>query len=210
MQGRRATPSPPAAATAPLLGAHVEDEARPLPGQVTDEVLMAAFCSGHEASFDELFQRHAAAVQRTLRRLSNDHALALDLTQATFLSVIKARHRFIAGSHFRPWLFVIAVNAWRDHRRRHVREVVLDPALMTDKEAHVSTNDPYLKRQVQDALAQLPEDQRESVLLHHVEGFSFKEIADMLNLRESAVKVRAHRGYEKLRTLLQNTWVDHE
>jgi len=55
---------------------------------------------------------------------------------------------------------------------------------------------------VEAALAQLPENQREAIVLHRFEGFSFKEIAELLGVTETAVKVRAHRGYERLRKLL--------
>ncbi len=52
------------------------------------------------------------------------------------------------------------------------------------------------------ALAKLPDSQREAIVLHRFEGFSFKEIAELLGVTETAVKVRAHRGYERLRVLL--------
>jgi len=55
---------------------------------------------------------------------------------------------------------------------------------------------------VERALAQLPDSQREAILLHRFEGFSFREIGDLLGVSETAVKVRAHRGYERLRVLL--------
>jgi len=62
--------------------------------------------------------------------------------------------------------------------------------------------DPGLSRVVERALAQLPDSQREAILLHRFEGFSFREIGDLLGVSETAVKVRAHRGYERLRVLL--------
>ena len=62
--------------------------------------------------------------------------------------------------------------------------------------------DPGLTRTVEAALAQLPENQREAIVLHRFEGFSFREIAELLGVTETAVKVRAHRGYERLRVLL--------
>jgi RNA polymerase sigma-70 factor (ECF subfamily) len=62
--------------------------------------------------------------------------------------------------------------------------------------------DPALEKAVRVALAQLPVQQREAIILHRFEGFSFSEIAETLGLTESAVKVRAHRGYVRLRRLL--------
>ena len=67
-------------------------------------------------------------------------------------------------------------------------------------------NDPGLERQVRQALAKLPEAQREAIVLHRFEGMSFSEIAQVVGLSESAVRVRAHRGYETLRGLLEEVW----
>ena len=64
------------------------------------------------------------------------------------------------------------------------------------------TVDPGLTREVERALAQLPQNQREAIVLHRFEGFSFREIGELLGVSETAVKVRAHRGYERLRLLL--------
>ena len=66
--------------------------------------------------------------------------------------------------------------------------------------------DPGLEKAVRAALAQLPDAQREAILLHRFEGLSFAEIAEHVGLTESAVKVRAHRGYERLRELLKGVW----
>jgi RNA polymerase sigma-70 factor (ECF subfamily) len=95
----------------------------------------------------------------------------------------------------------VAINAARDHLRRHRREEPTDT--LPDAPADPTPlPDPGLTRTVEAALAQLPENQREAIVLHRFEGFSFKQIAEMLGVTETAVKVRAHRGYERLRTLL--------
>jgi RNA polymerase sigma-70 factor (ECF subfamily) len=95
----------------------------------------------------------------------------------------------------------VAINAARDHLRRHRREEPTEK--LPDAPAEPAPlPDPGLTRTVEAALAQLPEAQREAIVLHRFEGFSFKQIAEMLGVTETAVKVRAHRGYERLRTLL--------
>ena len=167
---------------------------------------MASFCAGADAAFEVLFDRYADAIHRHLYRLTHDRTSATDLTQVTFLSVVKSRDRFVPGSRFRVWLYVIAMNAWRDHRRRTRRELLSADGTLPDEGYEPSMRDAGLEREVRAALAQLPEIQREAVTLHHLEDFSFKEIADMLGLSESAAKVRAHRGYERLRSLLGETW----
>lgn len=170
---------------------------------------MASFCAGADASFALLFDRYAAPIHRLMLRLTHEHAMATDLTQSTFLSVVKGRSRFVPGSRFRVWLYVIAMNAWRDHRRRGTRERLSADGLLPEGSYVPVMRDPGLEREVRAALARLPDEQREVIVLHQLEGFSFKEIAELLQLTESAAKVRAHRGYERLRALLGDTWREH-
>jgi RNA polymerase sigma-70 factor (ECF subfamily) len=160
---------------------------------------MERFVQGDEQAFSELYTRHAPRLQGALRRFVG--SAAGDVLQTTFLSIVRARGRYQRGAPFRPWLYTVAINAARDHLRRHHREEPTET--LPDAPADpVPLPDPGLTRTVEAALAQLPENQREAIVLHRFEGFSFKQIADMLGVTETAVKVRAHRGYERLRTLL--------
>lgn len=170
---------------------------------VTDEALMERFCQGEPGAFDVLFSRHAAAVRGYLWRLTGHGATADDLTQATFLSLVRARGRFEAGKRFTPWLYAIATNAARDWRRRGKHEAVSDDGALPEESVEPAPRDRGLERQVQQAVARLPDAMREAVVLHWFEGLSFAEIADIAGVSESAVKVRAHRGYEKLRESLK-------
>lgn len=165
---------------------------------------MERFVQGEAEGFDVLFTRHAGAVRRYVARMVGP-AAADDLTQTTFLSLVRARGRYRAGSPFKPWLFAIATNAARDHlRRRRPEDLTADGAPPKDVPAETGPQqDPGLERQVRAALDQLPAPQREAILLHRFEGLSFAEIAQSVGVTESAVKVRAHRGYLRLRELLQ-------
>lgn len=164
---------------------------------------MERFCQGEPGAFDALFSRHAQAVRGYLWRLTGNGAAADDLTQATFLSLVRARGRFEAGRRFTPWLYAIATNAARDWRRRGQHEQVADDGALPEEAVELQPRDRGLEKQVQAAVAQLPEAMREAVVLHWFEGLSFGEIADIAGVSESAVKVRAHRGYEKLRETLK-------
>lgn len=102
---------------------------------MTDEALMEAFRGGDAQAFDALFRRHAPLVRGYLLRLvMGDHAQADDLVQATFLSVVRARGRFLRGARFKPWLYAIATNAARDARRRRKLEAVTDDGSLPDQE----------------------------------------------------------------------------
>ncbi len=162
---------------------------------------MERFVQGEEQAFSELFTRHAGRLQGALRRMVG--AAADDVLQTTFLSIVRARGRYERGAPFRPWLYTVAVNAARDHLRRHRREEPLPADELPETPADPAPlPDPGLSRTVEKALAKLPDSQREAIVLHRFEGFSFKEIAELLGVTETAVKVRAHRGYERLRVLL--------
>jgi RNA polymerase sigma-70 factor, ECF subfamily len=164
-------------------------------------MLMERFLGGDSSAFDALFTRYAARINAYLRRMVGP-STADDLTQATFLSVVRSRGRFQRGARFRPWLYAIASNAARDYLRHARFEQPADDGVPPEQVAEDVLPDPPLEKAVHAALAQLPPQQREAIRLHRFEGFSFGEIAESLGLSESAVKVRAHRGYVRLRTLL--------
>jgi len=174
------------------------------PGE-SDEALMARFCQGEAPAFDALFQRYAPAIHGYLGRLTGSPSSADDLVQLTFLSLVRARGRYQAGARVKPWLYAIATNAARDWLRRQHRPEELTPEGELPTTVPVDGPGPRdvgLEREVQRALAQLPEGQRIPIVMHRFEGMGFAEIAEALGLTESAVKVRAHRGYARLRELL--------
>lgn len=172
-------------------------------GQPTDEELMERFCQGDAQAFDALFVRKAPELQAFLTRLVRDPALAEDLLQLTFLSVSRSRDRFERGARVSPWLYAIAANAARDalRRRKRTREEAASVLEALPADA-APERDPALARRLDQALATLPLPQREAVVLHHVMGWSFEEMAAALGTTSTAMRIRAHRGYEKLRVLL--------
>jgi RNA polymerase sigma factor (sigma-70 family) len=172
--------------------------------QESDDVLMERFCRGDEAAFGVLYDRYAPQLEGFLRRLVRDQTLAEDLLQTTFLSFVRARGRYVTTVGLRAWIFSIAANAGRDALRRRGarREDALGPEIGNIGGPTPVTSDPPLAKAIEEALRQLPEDQREAVLLHKMHGLSFPEIALALGTTVGAAKVRAHRGYQRLKTLL--------
>ncbi len=168
---------------------------------------MEQFAQGDARAFDTLFTRHAPAIRGFLHRMTGQRAAADDLTQATFLSLLRARGRYVTGAKFKPWLYAIATNAARDWRRRGSHESVTEDGATPDGAAEPTLlADPGLEKVVRAALDQLPDAQREAIVLHRFEGLSYAEIAETAGVTESAVKVRAHRGAEVLRQLLKGVW----
>jgi len=175
-----------------------------LDAQESDDALMVRFCRGDEAAFGVLYDRYAPQLEAFLRRLVRDQTLAEDLLQTTFLSFVRARGRYVATAGLRAWIFSIAANAGRDALRRRGarREEALGADIGNVSGPAPATSDPPLARAIEEALRQLPEDQREAVLLHKMHGLSFPEVASALGTTVGAAKVRAHRGYQRLKLLL--------
>lgn len=173
----------------------------------SDEALMEAYVDGDAAAFRVLFDRHAAVLFRLARRRLSSDDDARDVVQQTLLQVHRARNDFRRGAKLRPWLFTIAMNLVREHYRKHQRrrEQPLDSAPATAE----PTDEPEeLERtreraaRVRAALATLPESQREVIELHWFDNSPYEEIAMIVGASVAAVRVRAHRGYERLRQIL--------
>lgn len=171
----------------------------------TDEALMERYVNeGSRAAFEALFNRYAPRLHGLFARQVGSRGAASDLVQQTFLNFHRARHDFTLGRAVRPWLYTIALNVRREHHRQRGRkpEVALDPVVHGEPSVAPSTS-TRTDRLMRRALMELPEQQREVILLHYFEDLGFNEIAELVGASLSAVKVRAHRGYERLRASLQ-------
>jgi RNA polymerase sigma factor (sigma-70 family) len=180
----------------------------PAPGGGTeedDETLMRRYCEGDEQAFRALFARHGGHVYGYLHHCTVSRALAEDLSQQTWLHVHRGRRSFEPGARFLPWLYAIATNLRRDRARRDRRrpeDLTADGAPPLACTEALSPAAQERAAAVRAALAEIPEDHREVIVLHRWHDLSFAEIAAVLGTTEGAVKLRAHRGYVKLRALL--------
>lgn len=173
----------------------------------SDEQLMAAYVAGDRAAFRVIFERYAPLLQRSMLRELFVREEANDLVQQTFLQLHRARADFDPGQRLKPWIFTIALNLKREYFRRKKRrpersldaEQVPEPAVAALGAAQVEA-----RRTLSRVLGDLPPDQREVIELHWFDGLDFPEVAQVVGASVSAVKVRAHRGYVKLREALGN------
>jgi RNA polymerase sigma-70 factor (ECF subfamily) len=177
--------------------------------ELTDEELMAAYARGDLAAHRALFARLAPPIRGVALKALRDPAEADDIVQHTFLQLHRARLEFRSAAKLRPWVFTIAMNLVRDalRRRKRTREVplvlegALEPSVLPVSPIEAGEDAALLH----EALAALPEDQRRAIELHWWEGRSFAEVARIEGASESAVKVRAHRGYRRMREWLETT-----
>ena len=174
---------------------------------------MAKYQDGDAAAFRELYALVAPRLLGYLMKMAREKALADDLLQQTFLKVHRARGAYVRGADPLPWIYSIAHRTFIDETRKVKRAVVrvADEDIpevaagidgVTADRRDEPRVDPELAREALDALAQLPEQQREAVVLTKLDGKSVAEAAEIAGTTVGAMKVRAHRGYEALRKLL--------
>ena len=166
---------------------------------------MAAYVAGDSAAFRAIFERYAPLLMRAMLRELYVREEANDLVQQTFLQLHRARADFDAGQKLKPWIFTIAMNLKREYFRRKKRrpersldaETAVEPMVAALGAAQVDA-----RRTLSRVLDALPADQREVIELHWFDGLEFPEVAQVVGASVSAVKVRAHRGYVRLRAAL--------
>jgi RNA polymerase sigma-70 factor (ECF subfamily) len=176
------------------------------------KALMARYQDGDAGAFRELYALVAPRLLGYLMKMARNKALAEDLLQQTFLKVHRARGAYVRGADPLPWIYSIAHRTFIDEARKHKRAVVRvgdedlpEVAAGLDgvsAERRDDALDPELARAALDALAELPAQQREAVVLTKLDGKSVAEAAEIAGTSVGAMKVRAHRGYEALRKLL--------
>lgn len=165
------------------------------------EQQMELFLAGDAAAFERIFRRLSPRVAAGLRLMTGSAHLAEDLTQSTFLKVLRARDTYQRGMAVDVWVWAIARRTWIDEKRRYARR---SEVLIGDEpEPPASSVDGEPAGPLFVALRSLPASQREAVLLLKVEGLSAAEAAAIVGTTEGAIKMRAQRGYEQLRRSLE-------
>lgn len=175
---------------------------------------MERYCGGDAAGFRVLYAIAAPRLLGYLRCLVRDRALAEELLQQTFLKLHLARASYVAGADPLPWLYTIAHRTCLDELRRagrarvttNARDELAEQAatLQGDAEAARPTYGEHTIDAVLRALERLPEPLRAAVVLTKIQGHSTAEAAAILGATPTAVKLRAHRGYVKLRAWLRD------
>ena len=184
-----------------------------------DATLMLRVKRGDRAAFEELVARYRQPVLSFVFRTLPDATEAEDLAQCVFVQVWKSAARYEPSAKFSTWLFTIARNLCLNEFRRRSRH----PADSLDAPAHAGTDEPRghsvedrgaasppdtllrseLEAKVAEAVAALPENQRNALLLWQRDELAYEDIAKVLGCSLSAVKSLIHRARETLKARLK-------
>jgi RNA polymerase sigma-70 factor, ECF subfamily len=189
--------------------------------QLSDQDVISHARKGRETAFRELIRRYERPVFSVIYRMVHDRELAEDLAQETFIKVLNALDRYDPKFKFSSWIFKIAHNATLDHLRKKEPETLsLDgsPHASTQDQAEASsftavdatetpeqyTQSKQLGSEIEAAIEQLRPEYRAAIVLWHIEGRPYDEIADIMGLPLGTVKTYIHRGRNELRGMLQH------
>ena len=174
--------------------------------------VIAQVRTGRTDAFGEIVEHYQAPIVRYLLRMTGDQEVAQDLAQDTFVQAFRAILKTTSELSFNAWLYEIATNNARQfHRRRRLLSFIpladvdgtgAPPAAPPDRVEERVT--------VQETLLKLPYEQRVPMVLHFVEGFKYREVADIVGASEEAVRKRVARGSREFRQVYRRLSGDEE
>jgi len=172
---------------------------------MTDEQLMLRFGQGDQGAFEELFARHRQRVYAFYRRRVPGRERAEELTQETFLALLRSAGRYQPQAPFRTYLFAVAFRILGAERRK----AALRSLLFLSGDKSESSRDDRREEALwlREALRRLEKTDREILMLREFEQFSYAEIAQLLNLPLNTLRSRLFRARTKLREKLEGIGV---
>jgi RNA polymerase sigma-70 factor (ECF subfamily) len=180
----------------PLQAAHAGDA-----WQLTDASLIQLCLDGHKESYAELVKRYQDSVYGLAYRMTRNREDAADLAQEAFIRAYRHLKRYDPKGSFKNWVMTMCANLTKNRFRGIVRRRKAEEAHV--ELHHSDPETPDLQRAaVEEALGNISQILRVPLVLKHVEGFSYEEIAGMLSIGVSAAKMRVKRGRDELVGLL--------
>lgn len=181
---------------------------------ISDEDLIQQYVNGNEACLKMLINRHQQRIFSFVYLMTKDQCLAEDIFQDTFMKVIKTlkKGRYQEQGKFLPWVMRIARNLVIDYYRKTSKMPVVTDSEGFDifsiiQVTEDNREDEMIKEQTYDRLRilirQLPEEQREVLVLRHYANMSFKEIADLTNVSINTALGRMRYALTNLRKMIE-------
>lgn len=187
----------------------------------TDQELVALARDGDRGAFQELVERYQRRVFNVCYGVVRNREDAMDLVQETFIRVYRNLHRFKGDASFYTWIYRIAKNAGIDHIRRSKRRQALDYDDAIRRDPDDATDDFMLPsplglnparvvgrrellEKIEDALSSLSEAHREVIILREIEGLSYQEIAEAVDISIGTVMSRLHHARKNMQQALEH------
>jgi RNA polymerase sigma-70 factor, ECF subfamily len=187
--------------------------------KLDDRELAAIAAEGRESAFNELLVRYERPVFSLVYRMVRDRSLAEDLAQEAFIKAFNGIGSYNPSYKFSSWIFKIANNLTIDHLRKRKLDTVSihgSPHASSSEEedrtrltleAHGETPEEFVENRelgsrIDAAMGHLRPEYRTAILLRHVEGHSYEEVAEIMEVPLGTVKTYIHRGRSELRELL--------
>ena len=178
----------------------------------SDTALMMKVKDGDTEKLGLLFERHSKSLFGFFYRMTRRSDISEDLTQNVFMRMLAYRHTYTGEGQFKTWMYRIARNVLSDHHRNDKKMGERDELVNLDELAPGDTDtisetdqDPENKDQIQllwHAMGKLEKTKREILIMNRYQGLTYREIAEIMKSSESAVKVKAFRAMNDLRSLI--------
>jgi RNA polymerase sigma-70 factor (ECF subfamily) len=178
---------------------------------MTDEELVCEILQGNEPAMEILAKRYYKVIFAYIYRTVGEYHSAYDLTQEVFVKMMKGLSKYKESQKFKSWLFTIASNTCKDYYRCSEVKVIKDDIddkyivtkLVDEKNNVVSIVDKNMNMKIiREALQELPQHQREALILKYYHDLKTSEIAEVTKNKEATVKSRLRQGIGKLRKIL--------
>jgi RNA polymerase sigma factor (sigma-70 family) len=177
----------------------------------TDEQLIQEINNGSQAAMEVLTKRYYKQIYAYIYRKTSNTHMAYDLTQDVFIKMIRNISTYANGGSFSSWLYTIAVNICRDYYRSAAYRRTAATSVLEDHASQLASNaegiayifeNKETRKQLKEAIGQLPETQSEAILLKYYHDLKIREIASVTGANENTVKARLRQGLGKLKTML--------
>ncbi len=174
----------------------------------TENEIIRRIQKGDRKAYEIIVRQYRMPLFNLALRMTGSYDDADDLAQDAFVAAYQSLNRFDAQKRFFPWIYTIALNHIRNHlkkKQRQYGETCVDensvPAdIPTPEQAAIRHQ---ASAQLERFLQRLPAEMREAVILRYYQGLSFDNISEILNISQSAAKMRVYRGVNRLKELME-------
>ena len=164
-----------------------------------DDLLTKRIRAGDEDAAEDLVRRYYAQVMRFCRWQCNNNDLAEDLTQEVFFKVFRSLDQYRNRGHFKAWLFCVARSVCMDELRKRRIEYVPDYDICEIGDEYDCIKHVEDENEIRELLSRLSNEQKEALILHYMDGFSFREMGDILNIPYRTAQSRVNLAIKTLR-----------